>query len=62
MFEYTIEAYNNSSGFNTNKITITVMANTPELAISRAKKIEAREQYAVVAIRDMVNTDIKKKG
>lgn len=61
MYKYTIKAY---SEFGTigglNAIQVTVQASNEDEAISRAKIIVKRDNYAVVAIEDMRGAEIKK--
>lgn len=62
MYEYTIDAYNYDPGFGvTNRITVVVTADTEDEAIDKAKLIKSRSTYAVIAIKDLNSTTIKKK-
>lgn len=53
MFEYTIQAYDKTDLGKVNAIQITVEARTKEAAIEHAKGIEARTDYAVIAVKDL---------
>lgn len=53
MFEYTIQAYDQTDLGKTNVIHITVTARTEDEAIDKSKKLKQRTDYAVIAIKDL---------
>lgn len=53
MFEYTIQAYDQTDMGKVNVIHITVTARTEDEAIVKAKALKERTDYAVTAIKDL---------
>ena len=59
MYQYTIQGYDQTDLGKVNFIELVVTANTDEDAVEKARKIKARQQYAVVRVKELDNT-IKK--
>jgi hypothetical protein len=53
MFEYSIQAYDETDLGKVNVIQVTVQARTKDAAIEHAKQIESRTNYSVTGIKDL---------
>lgn len=55
MYEYTIQAYDQTDLGKVNAIELVVCANTDEDAIEKAQKLKARQQYSIVRVKELSN-------
>lgn len=53
MFEYQIQAYDQTDLGKVNAIQVTVEARTEAAAIAHAKQIAARSNYSITGIKDL---------
>lgn len=55
MYEYTIQAYDQTDLGKVNSVELVVCANTDEDAIEKAQKLKARQQYSVIRVKELSN-------